>query len=451
MGEVADALVGRVALDRPFEYDVAELRPLWLRAAGERLRERAEQIPALKARIGDADITDISDFGSVIPFLFSHDTYKSYPRDFLDKGRWGLLAKWLSSVSAQRVPDLDYSDIETQDEWASLLEKAGFPVYASSGTSGKSSFLPATAADRDFTMGCMVRTLNWQQGLELGAGLPLLSLAPSAGESRALQYYRRVAEVYGDPARTYFLTDEPLRLHDLNALMRLSKAVGDGTATPEEIASFQHDQRARSDRIDGDWDRLAKAAVSLEGERVLLQGFWPQQYTLVERLRSLGHSRLAFDPASILASGGGTKGTNLPPDFQQQVLNFYGLPDSGQASGYGMSELSAALPEIDGRYQLQPWIVPLILNEEGTELATPDGDGRIEGRFAFLDLAVEGRWGGLISGDRVVVEADGPGFAVVAGSVMRYSDLRGGSDDRLTCAGTVGAFVSGLEETSVHA
>ena len=31
------------------------------------------------------------------------------------------------------------------------------------------------------------------------------------------------------------------------------------------------------------------------------------------------------------------------------------------------------------------------LNEEGTERAKPQ-DGRLEGRFAFLDLALEGRW-----------------------------------------------------------
>ena len=34
---------------------------------------------------------------------------------------------------------------------------------------------------------------------------------------------------------------------------------------------------------------------------------------------------------------------------------------------------------------------------------------------------------------------------IVAGSVMRYSELRGGDDDRLTCAGTVDAFVRGFQ------
>jgi hypothetical protein len=426
---------------------VDELRPLWLEAARERLGERLGQVPALRAR-GDVDIDAIDDFSALIPYLFSHETYKSYPRDFLDKGRWSLLGKWLRSLSTSPVPDLDYGDVQTQDDWVRLLSQADFPVYASSGTSGKSSFLPASPADREFTMRCLLRTLTWQHGIKPGAGIPMLILAPSTGDSRALELFRRVAQAYGDPARTHFLTDEPVRLHDLNALTRLSKAVADGTATPEEIAGFRAEQTVRGHRIDADWDRLAKAAESLEGERVILQGFWPQQYALIERLRGLGRTRLQLDPTSILSVGGGSKGANLPSDFQQQVLDFYGLSEAQQASGYGMSELSAALPEIDGRYQLQPWIVPLILTEEGTDLATPDDQGRLEGRFAFLDLALEGRWGGLVSGDRVVVDPTGPGFAVVAGSVARYSDLRGGSDDRLTCAGTVDAFVSGLSDVS---
>ena len=51
--------------------------------------------------------------------------------------------------------------------------------------------------------------------------------------------------------------------------------------------------------------------------------------------------------------------------------------------------------------------------------------GQHEGRFAFFDTAIEGRWGGLISGDRVIADFDTPNVTIVAGSVARYSDLRG--------------------------
>jgi hypothetical protein len=50
----------------------------------------------------------------------------------------------------------------------------------------------------------------------------------------------------------------------------------------------------------------------------------------------------------------------------------------------------------------------------------------------------------VISGDRVIVDCDTSALTVVAGSVVRYSDLRGGEDDRLTCAGTVDAFIRGF-------
>ncbi|MBL7496651.1 hypothetical protein I6A84_00585 [Frankia sp. CNm7] len=445
MGEVADQLVARSALARPFDYDIDEIRPLWLAAARERFAERREQVPALAARADDVGIDGIESFADLVPLLFSHDSYKAYPRDFLDAGRWDLLGRWLRSLSTRPVPAIDAAGVTTQDDWIRQLGAADFPVYASSGTSGRSSFLPASPADREFTFDCLLRTLTWQHGVSPAEKLPVVVLAPSAGGSRALEYYRRVAERYGDPARTFFLTDEPVRLHDLNQLAALSRAVAAGTATPEQIAAFRRDQQDRAARIDREWDRLAEQVEGLAGERIILQGFWPQQYGLVERLRARGHARLPLAPDTVLGVGGGTKGVDLPADFADQVFTFYGLDPSREAGGYGMSELSAALPEVAGRYRLQPWIIPLVLDETGTALATP-ADGRLEGRFAFLDLALDGRWGGLISGDRVLVDLESSGFAVIPGTVARYSDLRGGSDDRLTCAGTVDAFVRGLSE-----
>ncbi len=153
---------------------------------------------------------------------------------------------------------------------------------------------------------------------------------------------------------------------------------------------------------------------------------------------------MALGPDSVLGVGGGTKGVALPADVEAQVFAFWGLDETRQAGGYGMSELSAALPLIGDRYVLQPWIIPFVLNEEGTEVLDVDS-GQHEGRFAFLDLAVEGRWGGIVSGDRVIADFDSPAVSIVEGSVMRYADLRGGEDDRLTCAGTVDAFVRGLD------
>jgi hypothetical protein len=443
MSTTRQQLVSRVTSDRPFEVERSALEELWIDAANDLLAERSQQIPVLSRLVDTVGIDKISSFEDLVPLLFAHSVYKSYPRSLLDKHRWGGLTKWLDTVAASSVTNVDLSGVETQDDWVAALARSGHPVYASSGTSGKSSFLPATPGDREFTMSCIIRAVQWQHQIRPDRSNAVVVLAPSQGSSRALEYYRLFAESYGDPEQTYFLTDEPALLSDLARMASLTQSIADGTAMPSELTAFEADMADRRRRIDADWDRLADVVAGMSGQRVIIQGFWAQQWTLVERLRSRGVAHLTLDGKSLLGVGGGTKGASLPSNFEEQIFEFYGLSSTRQASGYGMSELSAAMPQIGDRYVIQPWIIPLLLSEDGTELISP-ASGQHEGRFAFFDTAVEGRWGGLISGDRVIADFDTPNITIVAGSVARYSDLRGGEDDRLTCAGTVDAFVRSL-------
>ena len=57
-------------------------------------------------------------------------------------------------------------------------------------------------------------------------------------------------------------------------------------------------------------------------------------------------------------------------------------------------------------------------------------------------MTIDGRWGGVVTGDRVVADFSTPNVTIVDGTVARYADLEG-DDDKLTCAGTVDAFVRG--------
>ncbi|CAH2917693.1 MAG: hypothetical protein CPSOU_3107 [uncultured Paraburkholderia sp.] len=63
----------------------------------------------------------------------------------------------------------------------------------------------------------------------------------------------------------------------------------------------------------------------------------------------------------------------------------------------------------------------------------------------MIDLLADGRWGGVISGDKVTVEfghgIDGVRTPIIR-DVVRYRDLPGG-DDKLSCAGTIDAYVRG--------
>jgi hypothetical protein len=71
--------------------------------------------------------------------------------------------------------------------------------------------------------------------------------------------------------------------------------------------------------------------------------------------------------------------------------------------------------------------------------------GTVTGRFAFIDLNWEGRWGGLITGDKVTMDFSGdcpcgrPGPTILP-DIVRYKDI---GDDKIGCAGTVDAYISG--------
>jgi hypothetical protein len=111
-----------------------------------------------------------------------------------------------------------------------------------------------------------------------------------------------------------------------------------------------------------------------------------------------------------------------------------------------MQELQSGMPRCQkgNRYHLPPWVVPLLLNKEGDALVPINGE--TEGRAAFFDLSLGGRWGGVISGDKISIDfspcacgATGPS---IRDNIVRYADLEG--DDKIGCAGTVDAYVRGV-------
>jgi hypothetical protein len=91
-------------------------------------------------------------------------------------------------------------------------------------------------------------------------------------------------------------------------------------------------------------------------------------------------------------------------------------------------------------------MVPILLNREGDAVIPHSGAGEAEGRAAFFDLALEGRWGGVISGDKILLDlgpcACGHAGPSIRDNVVRYADLEG--DDKIGCAGTVDSYVRGV-------
>ncbi|GMU79388.1 MAG: hypothetical protein AMXMBFR46_21800 [Acidimicrobiia bacterium] len=438
----AATLAGYLDGYRPYERARRDLEPLWLAAANERLAQHRECIPVLGRLADERGIDEIRSLEDLVPLLFAHSNYKSYPESFVAKGRWDLMSRWLDTLSAVRVEGVDVAGVENQDEWIERLHAAGHMVFATSGTSGKNSFLPATPSDREFSMRALLPIITWVHGVEPRSDRAVFILSPKYAPNRVSHYFREVAEAFGRPDARFFLTEEPLRVSDISRMAALHKEIAAGTAKPSDIAAFERETRERQDEMAQRLDHLVDELLEHRHEPMIIGGFWSQYWMIVERARARGISAGEFHPDTVITGGGGTKGATLPDDYERQILDFFGLTHANVQSGYGMSELSAGCPAVDGRYRPMPWVIPLVLDDTGEHLLNAD-DGLVEGRFAFFDVSLEGRWGGLITGDHVVADFSTPNVSVVEGSVARYSELEGG-DDKLTCAGTVDAYVRGV-------
>jgi hypothetical protein len=139
----------------------------------------------------------------------------------------------------------------------------------------------------------------------------------------------------------------------------------------------------------------------------------------------------------------------LPPDYKEQVAKFYG--NVIRPGAYGMTELAQLLPRCEaGHYHRAPGLIMLVLDAPGERLLTEADakDGLAEGRFAFLDLLYEGRWGGLITGDKVTVDfrhcACGRPGPTLLDNITRFAQV--GEDDHIGCAGTIDGYIRGMLE-----
>ncbi len=223
--------------------------------------------------------------------------------------------------------------------------------------------------------------------------------------------------------------------------------MADGTAAPDDIASFEAEAAERAALQEQKLNHYADQILARRDENILFSSQFPQLYRLVEVLRERGVKDGDITGINGLTSGGGLKGTNLPDDYQEQIYRMLNIAPERFLHYYSMQELNNRMfkcPE-EGRYHVPDAIVLLVLNKDGDALAEASGN-LVEGRAAFVDTTVDGRWGGTISGDKITVDLGrcpcGRDGETVMPNIVRYSDL--GDDDKITCAGTMDAYVRGI-------
>lgn len=448
MGDAANQLLAWAETDQAYNVPYADVRDLQLAALNERLQERIDRIRLVSFRAREAGIAEIRDLADIVPLLLPHTAYKSYPENFLSERRWDRLTKWLGTTSAYPLDDVDLTGVETMDQWIDRLQEAGHFVSCSSGTTGKSAMLVGTQRDMDFASKEAIDAFAWGSGVAPAQDRIMFGLAPVAAVPRNTFIGMALYAAYNRPdAEPFRYPVPPITVGSITDMIVLRKKIAEGTAQPAELAAFEAASAERQKAVDSAVEISADALIKARGEKLYVSGMWATLYKVAEAVRAKGYSAKDFHPENSLYVGGGLKGAQLPSDYREYVYETFGIAPASNYQMYGMQEIGSSMPRCQkgGRYHLPPWLVCLLLNRDGDRLM-PMGDGEVEGRAAFFDLSLDGRWGGVISGDKISVDfgpcACGSVSPSIRDEITRYSDLEG--DDKIGCSGTVDAYVRGV-------
>lgn len=451
MRGAAERLVAMSRDEDPYLRRYEEVLPLQIEAMAHRFSEQRAQIPILERRAADAGISGIRDFSDGVPLLFAHSVYKSYPDVFVTRGQWDLMSQWLGTLTATLpgepdVREIDMAGVNDIDGWVERLQSHGHYLVTSSGTSGKCSFLHETRLERDLLVDGTIRFPSWVTGAVPRAERPVFVLGPSQGWHLFVWVLREWAKAWGRPDATYWLSDRPISVAQINRIGTLMRAMAEGRATPDQVAQSERIAREQQTLMRADLEHLIDAMLSHKNEPAAVFGTVGQYWMIMEMLQSRGDNGEIFHPDSILCVGGGPKGKKLPADYTTPLMEFFGVGRGNWARVYGMSEVHAPFPMCrEGWYHTPPTVALFILDETGEQLLNPT-EGEINGRVGLFDVTADSRWGGIISGDNVDARfspcpCGRPGPTVT--NITRYADL-GASDDKLTCSGTLDAYVRGV-------
>ncbi len=449
-GAAVERLTGLVDAEDRFDYTAAELRAAQVEALNERFQDRVTRIKLLGHRAAEAGIDKIGAVEDIVPVLFPHTAYKSYPESFLMEERWDRLTKWLGTVSPYPITGVDLDGVADIDDWIARLSAKGYFISCSSGTTGKSAMLIASQKDMDWSKLDTVQVFSWGSGVKPARDRKMIGCAPVATVPKNLTIGEAQRQAFANPEWPRFnYPVPPITVGSLTKMVVMRKKIGDGTALPQEIADFEATSKERQEILDRAVILAAEEIIAHRDKKLMVSGLWSGLYAVAKVVRDRGYCAKDFNPDNCIYVGGGLKRALLPDDYQQFVHETFNIPEGRHFQNYSMQELNSGMPKCreGGRYHVPPWIIPMILDKSGDTLLPHDiKGGEIEGRAAFYDLSLDGRWGGIITGDKISLDyspcACGKKGPSIRDNIARFADLEG--DDKIGCAGTIDAYVRGV-------
>ena len=426
------------------------LHQLQTEALKLRFEDHRNRIPMLTKLADKQGITGISEIDDVLPLLFEHTIYKSYPDFLLEKGEYGKLTRWLDRLTPYDLSKLDCSGCESIHGWMDLISRVTeLDPITSSGTTGTMSFTPKDRKDwRNYILGGFRIQLLQKFGeppsdADLNEKIHVCWPTHADGHTafyRSPMYYK---EYFAKGSNAHFhpmmTTPGDTDLMYLAARLRAAQARGDSRVNvpPALLArrgELEAEERERPAKVKAWVDELVQ---KLEGERVFILAPAQLIYDVAKPALAEG-KRCNFAPNSSVTSGTGGKGFNMPDDWQQVVDDFLNFGRKNYGYFYSFSEQCGMHVQCEhGRLHLTPWSIPLILDAQTSELLPREG--RQKGRAAFFDVSMNGAWGGLITGDSVEIDWSecpcGRTTAHLSDSITRFGVEQGGSD-KISCTAT---------------
>jgi hypothetical protein len=442
----AARLVALIDSEDPYVAGHGELIERQLAAADAQFQDRVGKIKLLANRAEEGGVSRIESLHDLVPLLFAHTAYKSYPENWLFEGKWDRMGKWLDTVSTHRVPKLDTSAVTGLDDWLELLEGHGHFVSCSSGTTGKCAMMNADQADLDFCGKALLRMIEWY-GLNPTNNRRMISLGQVAASPRNRATGMPMVMAFSPPDFPPFAPNvPPMTIGSIVDMVVLRKRIAEGTAQPSEIARYEEEARAREASVASAVEQATEAVIANRVWPLHIMGLFVPLFQVASKVRERGFSGKDFQENTTFISGG-LKRVALPDNYKEFVFETFNISQERALQSYGMQELNTNAPRCAaGRYHVPPWMILLLLDESGENLIEPCFDGEVEGRAAFLDLSMQGRWGGVISGDKIRANWGtcecGRSSPSIADDIQRFADLAGG--DKIACSGTIDAYVRGV-------
>jgi hypothetical protein len=448
MGQATERLMKYVSAPDRYDIPFEDLRAPQIEAVNERFQEQKAAIKLLRYRAQESAISEIRRHEDVVPVLFPHTAYKSYPEAYLSNGRWDRLANWLGTVSSQQTPSVEPSVIADIDDFVDTLKSSGIYVSCSSGTTGKCAMLAASSRDLEWCGRESVAAFAWGSGVAPVRDRQVIGTGIYTRVPRNEKNVEAFSEAIQDSsAEPFAFPVQPVPVNSVIEMTRLRRSIAEGSASPGEIERMERLSAERQKALDDAVAVTAEAVVRGRAGKLHFRGLWAAQYAVAKAVRDLGYKGSDFGSDNSISVAGGLKRALLPDDYREYVYETFNIRPERIYLNYSMQELHSSMPrcQAGGRYHLPPWLVPLILTQDGNELL-PIEHGEYEGRAAFFDLSLDGRWGGIVSGDKVNIDFSGCACGhrgpTIRDNVVRYVDMAG--DDKITCAGTVDAYIRGV-------